>query len=205
MIRIVSACPQGVFQWQGRSIIVVMIRVFVTMLMTIVMAMAASPRQQRAGVFVVRQMQRHDERLHDQANRHQHSEKLRERRVACSRESHSGWRSLGASSFRRLTTLRLSRVAIQGGVSRASNRGCPLRLPSGEIGGGSIDPRAPPSSPPPQKRLPKAKDTLCGRPGDELDPACEHGRSGALFSDLDLDHPRLQRFAEPEAISLDGC
>ena len=123
MIRIVSACPQGVFQWQGRRIIVVMIRVFVAMLMTIVMAMAASPRQQRAGVFVVRQMQRHDERLHDQANRHQHSEKLRERRVACSRESHSGWRSLGASSFRRLTTLRLSRVAIQGGVGRAARIG----------------------------------------------------------------------------------
>ncbi len=125
VIRIVSACPQGVFQWQGRRIIVVMIRMFVTMLMTIVMRMAASPRQQRAGVFVVRQMQRRDERLHDQANRHQHSEKLRERRVACSRESHSGWRALGASSFRRLTTLRFSRVAIQAEVRRARDSGLP--------------------------------------------------------------------------------
>ncbi len=119
VIRIVSACPQELFQWQGRRIIVVMIRMFVTMLMTIVMAMAASSRQQRAGVLVVSQMQRHDERLHDQANRHQHSEKLRERRVACSQESHSGWPALAAASFRHRPTLRLSRVVVQGEVSGA--------------------------------------------------------------------------------------
>ena len=132
VIRIVSACPQGVLHWQSGRIIVVMIRMFVTMLMTIVMRMAASSRHQSAGVLVVRQVQRHDERLHDQANRHQHSEELRERRVACSRESHSGWRALSVSSLRRLTTLRLSRVAIQGGVSRASESGAAPCCPTAD-------------------------------------------------------------------------
>jgi len=123
VVRITSAHPQGVLHQQGDRIlvsIVVMIRMVVPMLVTIVMRMAASSDHQRAGVLVVRQVQRHDERLHDQANRHQYSEELRERRVACSRESHSGWRALGASSFRQLTTLRSSRVEVQGGVSRAS-------------------------------------------------------------------------------------
>ena len=71
-------------------LIVVMMRMVVSMLMTMVMRVATSSRDQTARVVVVRQVQCHDERLHDQANRHQHSDELRERRVACSRESHSG-------------------------------------------------------------------------------------------------------------------
>ncbi len=81
VVRITAAHAQGVLHWQSR-IVVVMIRMVVTMLMTIVMRMVASSRDQRAGVLVVPQVQRHDERLHDQANRYQHSEKLREHRVA---------------------------------------------------------------------------------------------------------------------------
>jgi hypothetical protein len=91
VVRITLACPEGVIHRQvQRVLIVVMMRMVMSMDMTSVVRMAAMSQNHRARVLVVRQMQRHYERLHDQANRHQHSEELRKRRVACSQEHHSG-------------------------------------------------------------------------------------------------------------------
>jgi Leu/Phe-tRNA-protein transferase len=85
VVRITLACPEGVIHRQvQRVLIVVMMRMVMSMDMTSVVRMAAMSQNHRARVLVVRQMQRHYERLHDQANRHQHSEELRKRRVACS-------------------------------------------------------------------------------------------------------------------------
>jgi hypothetical protein len=77
VFRITPARPRiGFHQRSRRMLIVVMMRMVVSMLMTIPMRIApVAPvfRGQCTRVVVVRQVQRHDERLRDQANGNQHS------------------------------------------------------------------------------------------------------------------------------------